>query len=337
MRTSLVAMLARSHRRRAAVSQAGFTLIELMISLVLFSFAIAGILGIAVTMVAGFREQRLAINTETAARMSIEFIADAVRGGAPGVEDGMKVQHTSICSAGVGVTGSFSLVNSTTAPDSLVVVYPSGAVLTSLRSAYATGTSSVVLADASQLAAGDTILISNTEQGHLAKITAVNPATGAVTLAPQSCTLTLGFPTGGYPPGSLVLRAERVQFFVANDTTVTPNIPTLWMDPDAEGPLAAEPLAEGIEDFQVQAAIDTNGDGTIATTEWFHGTTGTTLPAGTVRGVRIWMIARATSGILQGSYLRPAIGDRAAATATDTFRRRVLTSTVEVRNNKLSP
>jgi prepilin-type N-terminal cleavage/methylation domain-containing protein len=38
-------------------AQAGFTLIELMISLVLFSFVIAGVLAVAVSMSQGFRER----------------------------------------------------------------------------------------------------------------------------------------------------------------------------------------------------------------------------------------------------------------------------------------
>lgn len=330
-------------RQRARNSQAGFTLIELMISLVLFSFAIAGILSIAVTMVTGFREQRLSIHTEAASRMSIEFIADAVRGAAPGVKNEAQIQHVSICNAGVGVTGGFLLVNSAGMPDALTIVYPAGSIVTSLRGTYTTGTTNISVTDASQLSVGDTLLISNMDQGHLATITSVNTTSGAITLASQTCTLTLAMPAGGYGPGSLVIRAERVTFYVADDTTVTPSVPTLWMDPDAEGPLTGEPLAEGIEDFQVALAVDANGNGTIDTTangindEWFHDVPGETLPAGVVRGVRIWMVARATSGILKGSYTRPSIADRIGATAPDTFRRRVVTSTVEIRNNELSP
>src|SRR5688572_10060882 len=66
-------------------SQAGFTLVELMVSLVLFSFAIAGVLAIAVSMAQGYREQRQIIETETAARGALDFISDAVRMASPAV------------------------------------------------------------------------------------------------------------------------------------------------------------------------------------------------------------------------------------------------------------
>ena len=45
-------------RRRGRRSQRGFTLIELMISLVLFSFAVAGVLSVAVSLANGLREHR---------------------------------------------------------------------------------------------------------------------------------------------------------------------------------------------------------------------------------------------------------------------------------------
>ncbi len=63
--------------------QAGFTLVELMISLVLFSFAVAGVLAVAVSMSQGFREQRAAVEAEGAVRVPLDFIGDAIRQSSP--------------------------------------------------------------------------------------------------------------------------------------------------------------------------------------------------------------------------------------------------------------
>jgi prepilin-type N-terminal cleavage/methylation domain-containing protein len=63
----------------------GFTLVELMIALVLFSFAIAGILSVAVSITRTFREQRRIIATEQATRAPLEFVVDVLRQASPAV------------------------------------------------------------------------------------------------------------------------------------------------------------------------------------------------------------------------------------------------------------
>lgn len=322
--------------RRARGPEAGFSLIELMIALVLFSFAIIGVLSIGVTMVSGFREQRLTISTEQSARMSMEFIADAVRGASPAVPAGDIVN----INANNCATGAFTFINGSNAPDSLIVVYPSGSVVTSLRTAYTSSTNTAVtVADGSQFSVGDTILITNTVKGHLVKITSVSGNNLGLLAPAAACTATL--PSGGYGAGALVIRAERAQFYVTDIDA----IPTLMMDPTPDdGVTNGEPLAEGIEDFQVALGIDLNGDGSIAEIgnassddEWQGNVTGDPAIAGPIRAVRIWMVARATAEIPNGSFTRPAVGDRAASTALDGYRRRILTSIVEIRNLGGSP
>ena len=59
--------------RRHRPSQRGFTLVELMVSLVLFSLVIAGMLSIAVTMARAFREQQLTVSAEDASRQAMQL------------------------------------------------------------------------------------------------------------------------------------------------------------------------------------------------------------------------------------------------------------------------
>ena len=322
------AVLRRRHRRSA---QAGFTLIELMISLVMFSIAIAGVLSVAVSMVNGFREQRMAIGAETSARGGMEFVADAIRGASPAVPTG-NVQHVGSHCSVAAANNAFVRTNIAGAPDELMVTFAYGSVATSSRTAYNTGTTLLTVSDAAELAIGDTILISNLDQGHLAKIT--GKSVNDLTLESQACgSLTL--PTGGYPAGSLVVRAAQVRFYVANQD----GIPTLFMEAEAgRASPVREPLAEGVEDMQISLAYDVNADGLIAeagssTDEWFGNNAGDGAPSGAIRAVRVSFVARATNPVPgPATYYRPAIEDHAASATADNFRRRVLSSIVEIRN-----
>jgi prepilin-type N-terminal cleavage/methylation domain-containing protein len=315
-------------------SQRGFTLVELMISLVMFALVTAGLLQVAVTMASGHREQQMTVGAEGSVRGAMDFVTEAMRGISPGVPTG-NIQHVNTCA-----TGALTVTNRNNAPDTITAVFASGSVLTASRNVYTTGTASLTVSDARQLAVGDTILITNLDQGHLANVTSVNLSTNVIGLANQSCG-TLALPTGGYPIGSLVLRATRATFSVGT----VDSIPTLMLDPDAEGPAAAEPFAEGVEDMQIALGIDTNSDGGLTETgaatnddEWSFNRSGEVQPAGTVRALRVTFVARTTGKRSNANgYVRPAVEDRPAATVTDGYRRRALTSTIEIRNLGESP
>jgi prepilin-type N-terminal cleavage/methylation domain-containing protein len=326
--------------RRRRTRQAGFTLIELMISLVMFSFAIAGILAVATTLARGFRDQKVTVGAEGAARAAMDYIGDAIRGSSPGVSTGnIQALYESGCTD-PAVGNTVLVTESTVAPDDLTVVFASGSVGTSLAAPFNGGTSMSVT-DASQLGGGDMVLVSDFARGHLAKVSSVSGST--LTLGSQMCASPVWPATGGYAQGAIVVRALRARFFIAP----LDGIPTLWMDPDAEGPDVAEPLAEGVEDFQVAVAIDANGDNLISDVgaaanddEWVLNVAGEVLPVPpyTIRALRITLVA-ITVGPQTGiaSFYRPAAGDRGAGTVPDNFRRRVLTSTIEVRNLVGSP
>jgi prepilin-type N-terminal cleavage/methylation domain-containing protein len=312
-------------------SQKGFTLVELMISLVLFSVAIAGVLSVAVTMTQGFREQRQVIATESSVRAPLEFIADAIRNASPAVPSG-DIQDVKNC-----VTGAIAVVNNTNAPDQLDIVYASGSVVTSLRTIYDSTTNlAITVTDASQLAVGDTLLITNMTKGHLVDVTAVNTATGVLALTAPGCTPAL--PVGGYPPGSLVIRALRARFTVDVTGAATDGVPTLMMDPDADGPASAEPLAENVEDMQIAVGVDVDLNKGIDAGEWEY-SSGVGALAGAIRAMRITLVARAPNQLQGGtaSFYRPAAEDRPIASTADSYRRRVLSTTVEIRNLGGSP
>jgi prepilin-type N-terminal cleavage/methylation domain-containing protein len=322
----------RSPHRRSA--QRGFTLVELMISLLLFSLAIAGALSIAGTMVQGYGEQRQAIAAETAVRVPMDFLTDVLRQASPGVASG-QIWDTATCTA-----SALTVTNSNSGPDKLDVIYASGGAFTSTKGAYANATTTLDVNNAAGLSAGDQVVITNTSTGHLVKITAISGNT--LTLA-SPCSGTAGF---NYDVGSLVVRARHATFFI--DTL--DGIPTLMMDPDSDlpgGSAAAEPLAEGVEDLQIAQGIDANADQVITEVgvaagddEWIFNNSGEAAPPVTAipRAVRLTLVARTAKPLVGGvtPFQRPALEDRPAGPA-DAFKRRVLSARIELRNTTGSP
>jgi prepilin-type N-terminal cleavage/methylation domain-containing protein len=335
--------------------QAGFTLVELMISLVLFSFAVAGVLAVAVSMSQGFREQRAAMGAEGAVRVPLDFIADALRQSSPGAPTG-NIQDLVACTNTVlAVSNNQTSINTPfiTGWDKLDVIFASGAVVTSTLDPYDPAVSNTVhVNDASQLVAGDSVVISNLGQGHLLKLASV--AGNALTFVAPACAWTP--PQGGtYTMGSFIIRAQHAIFTIDS----VDGIPTLMMDPDAGGPAVPEPLAEGVEDLQIALGVDSNPplvpDGKLGTIPWVAGTfedsTGPNLDewqgnnagdgvlSGPVRAVRVTLVARTTTGLVGNKtpFVRPAVEDHAASGTPDKFRRRILRSIVEIRNMAGSP
>lgn len=321
----------------------GFTLIELMVSLVLFSFAVAGVLAVAVSMSQGFREQRAAIAAETAVRVPLDYLVEVLRQASPAAPTG-NIQDASTCTGSVLAVQNNQSGSGSGAPtgwDRLEVIYASGAVVTSTLDPYDTTSNVVRVNDASQLVAGDYIVISNTAQGHLFKIIGVSG--NNLNLA-TACGSYIAPPGGKYSAGSLVIRAQHAVFSLG----AVDGVPTLMMDPDATGPAPAEPLAEGIEDMQIVLGIDNNGNGSLGAEigaggnddEWQGNHAADSPLAGTIRAVRVTLVARTTSGLIGNAapFFRPAVEDHAASSGSgDKFRRRILRSTVEVRNMAGSP
>jgi prepilin-type N-terminal cleavage/methylation domain-containing protein len=334
--------------RRRSSQQRGFTLIELMVSLVVFASVTAGLMSVAITMVGGYREQEATISTEGAARATIDFLAQAVRGASPGVPT-MNIRQNHNCAL-----GAFAVTNNAVVPglpntsDELTVVMPHGSVTTSSTAAFDSAiTGSFTVLSTTGLAAGDYVLITDFSSGHLVKINTVVGLTLNV-VAAGGCAGPVV-----YAVGSVVIRALRARFHVAIPPGET--VPMLMLDPDGD-PLTnnSEPIAEGIENMEIVLGIDANGDGMVTKVgvptvvedasvagadEWHLNRAGEAVPLMTsLRAVRITLVARTgvtASGV--NAFRLPAIEDRVANIATDSFRRRILTSTIEVRNLGGSP
>jgi len=314
--------------------ESGFTLVELMISVVLFSFAVAGILAVAVTITRSFREQRRVIAAEQAARGPLDFLIDAVRQSSPAVPTSTSLKDgNSPCTS-----GAISFTDNTNAPDELEIVYASGGVVSTTHSAV-TGTSTSITIPSvhlDQFALGDYVVVSDGGQGTLLKVEGVTST--ALTIAPATA-CAANFPTS-YAAKSILVRAQRAKFTISN----LAGIPTLWMEPDGAGTAVAEPVTEGVEDMQIALGIDKNSNGVLNEVgagvdddEWVGNYPGDTLLSGNIRAIRIVLVTRENAPMMRANYYRPTVLNRSGTTSPDQYRRRVLSSTVEIRNLTGSP
>lgn len=323
--------------------QSGFTLIEMMVALVLFAAVTVGMMSVAVTMTNGYRDQEVTIATETSTRAALEFMSQGLRGASPGVSDPAKVSDVTSCNA-TAVNNAFRLEPNTTVsglsskPDAFTVVMPVGQVLTTTTTTFASTVVSV--SSAAELNVDDQVLVTDHDVGSIMRI--ASKTGNQLTMATFG-----GCGTVSFPVGSTVIRVMRARFSIGFLGTET--VPMLMMDADAEGTqFTAEPIAEGIEDMQIAIGIDDDANKVINTEntpsaagdEWHGNNLGDlqyTNQAG-VRAIRITLVARtAKEATGVNSYKLPAIEDRAANATTDNFRRRILSSTIEVRNLGGSP
>jgi prepilin-type N-terminal cleavage/methylation domain-containing protein len=325
-----------------STDQRGFTLIELMVSLVLFSVAVAGVLSVAVTMSSAFRDQRALVQTESSARSPMDFMADILRNASPGVQsgiitDGTAVGGSTICNTPQAIIVTNNVTSgSNIAPnsDTIELIYASGG--------------SLAVTDSSGFAPGDYAIITDTNFGILVKIQ--NVSTGLLTFYAPTCTTNT--PVGGYAQGSLVIRAMHAKFYIdPNPDNSTPPIPNLMalLDPNSAGGGSAQPVTDGIEDMQVAVAIDRNSTPGIQEVglipdddDWVFNVAGEALPTWpyAIRSIRLTLVARAVNvnqvGTAVLSFARPAAEDHVSG-GSDNIRRRELQSSVEIRNLQGSP
>ncbi len=353
--------------RRAAPR--GFTLVELMVSLVLFALLAAGVLSVAVSMSQGFREQRQVITTDTQVRAPMDYLGDVIRMASPGVPNGditASVGDPNCDYYGAGFMHSDTppsnqalvVGNNQTGPtpvvgsDTLDVTYASGGVMTSLTAIFGAtaGENKIMVLDSTGISPGDTLLVTNGTQGHLVFVTAVGntPPNSQISTLPSSACSDVAMPTGGYPITSLVIRVVRMRYVIANDPQTS--IPGLYVAQIGSSgmtgltapPTNYQPVAEGIEDMQIAIGQDLNADNQIDfPTEWVYGGDNNNNATGNpfnksiqVRGLRVTLIGRSAGQLVggPGTSGRPGAEDHTPGPATDNFRRRVLTATFETRN-----
>lgn len=324
-------------------SESGMTLVELMISMVILGIVIAAAFNVAYTVMNSYRDHRRAMAVERSARGAMTVLTDAVRNASPGVET---AQITDL--VGCSTLKGINVVNRSDGPDTLQLVYATGAVITSIRQEFNQDSAELVVLDGSGLKAGDHVLVTDfDDRGHIVPITDVNDNGDSWTLSlssPPSGLCSPAVPSFSYAVLSTVLRAQVAEFSVTEG-----DVPVLMMDRDGAGPGEPEPVAEGIEDLQIAIGIDEDGNGEVSADaddgadEWVYNHPDDLDPllaitARPYRALRLTVVARSIDETTsQPTSLRPKAEDHDGATSPDVYRRRSLSTRVEIRNLQGSP
>jgi hypothetical protein len=297
-----------------------------MVATVLLGLVVGMTLQLAFTMIEGYRTQRSAMAIERNARGSIDLIANTVRAASTGVVTG-DLRDAGGCTDVIGI----AVENHDDGPDKLTVIHGVTGALTSTRATVNGSTTTFAITDGSGLSAGDLVIVTNGDVGRVFPVTAITANT--ITTTQGSCA---GMPMPSLAAGSLVIRARISTLYVEDAADGTP---MLMLDPDGDGDVVAQPVAEGIEDLQVAIGVDADDDGALldngdTADEWYYNADGDPDPpsitGGKWRAIRITVVAR---DLVPGNAAsqRPAAEDHAAG-GVDDYRRRVLSTTTEIRN-----
>ena len=318
-----------SRRERA---EAGFTIVELMVAMLLFAMLSIGMLT-TVSMFARTQRSTAAIDVAQAGvRASLELIsrdvemaAAGARGGTVFFANGAQPQLLAV-----------RVTDSSTGPDTLNLILVNPNAQGTLMAGYSTGQTNLSLSSTAGFGVGDLIQVSDLVNAVVLQVTAVGGST--LTVVANANPLPRSFAAGAWVFGS-----RQVTYYV-DSAAFGAQDPLLMFDPDGPGALPGQPLAEGVEDMQVALGFDTNANGILTNVgaaagddEWVHNVAGEVAPATLValRAVRVTLVAR-TVQMGQGTRgTRPALEDRPGAGAPDAFARRVLKSEISVRNFNL--
>jgi len=234
----------------------GFTLIEIIISVGLLAFMMAGISGLLIKQSQASSVQNLQRDLEESGRMALIELGKAIRMAGYGIDPTAAFDFarfnclTPDTPSTCNVTGR----DRTDAPDELVVAWrdPNFARKATAKSGSSGGPYTITL---------DSPLKARLDVGRIVQLlcdgaensayVAVNTAknVGDSALPVRLLTAADGFfpntdPTDGCYATATVLLVERTRYFVANDGD---GVPTLWRDRNHFGP---EKLFRGIEDMQ---------------------------------------------------------------------------------------
>ena len=152
-----------------------------------------------------------------------------------------------------------------------------------------------------------------------------NNANGNTSVLPGTDDVTIAYidPTIPYPSTLTSSGIVRRRYYISNST----NHPTLMLQTNSGVP---QPLAENVDDLQI-AYKDKNGN-LFCTSS--NSASPPSIPD--LRTTRINLLARTSIPDSDFTGQRPALENHAAATATDNYRRRVLSSMIKMRNMGLT-
>ena len=308
-------------------SEAGFSLIEVMSALVILAIAMTAVFATFISQQKSFTVQNRVAEMQQNLRQSVEYMSRDIRMAGYGIPDNVTIPN-GVIAAGVTSIRSLYSKDSTAGPDQIYILYlfdmDNNQRSTWNTAPMASGAGSVTVdnTDGFFPTTGELVIVTDGTNAQLFQsvsktATALNFG-GGVYQGTANNTYGIG------PPPSTVAKARFVRYYI--DNTTDPAHPTLMVD--RMGGAAAQPVADDIEDMQLTYGLDTNADGIIDS--WVP--PGAVTPS-QIRQVRLQFIARTRLPEAGWSETRPALGNRAAGTTPDGYRRRTYDIVIDVRNS----
>ena len=293
--------------KKHTYDQEGFTLVELMVVVAIFFFILAGVFTAYITQHHASVIQAQVTDTQQNARIAMDFLSKEIRMAGFGKPAGAVNGFSDTITPAINndATGGNNVLNGT---DQIIVVtgYRQISTLTSAVSADAT--TITLVANASQFNTTTRSFVCIDGVGQIDNYRVTGIAGNILTVSPALHRT--------YQAGAPVLLVKAITYNINDAMFLTRNENTGG---------GAQPLVPNIEDLQFAYQLD---DGT-----WSNA------PASPedIRAVRINVLARTrfedhNPGESGTIGQRPDIEDHDVANATDGFRRRLLSSVVEVRN-----
>lgn len=310
--------------------EGGFTLIELMVTIVMMMLALAAGYTYFYGSQRASTHRSMSAEMEDNARMAMDVVARSVR--ATGFLVDFKSTTYSAISDGTNSASSKIVhINSTTGPDQIMTVASNPKQIGSVNVDALKGSTSIEikLEGGSTIKNGDILGIGYLTTGVVESV-AINDDIASVTLmASTFLRVDTPGPKAGPPstPGTPVFLLSSLPLFkIEND--LSSGKPVLYM--------GTQPLAENIEDLQIEYGVDRNGDDTISADEWSYDPATTDYDM--IRLAKITIIARTDREIKGYEKQIPHIDaadhvwDKEASDYKDGYMRFMLQRVVKLRN-----
>jgi len=327
----------RAHRH----PEAGFSLVEVMSALVILAIALTAVFATFISQQQSFTVQSRVAEMQQNLRQAVEYMSRDIRLAGYWIPDNVTIPGGAT-PAGFTSIRTLYPQDDSAGPDQIYILYmfdmDSNQRPTNLSSPMATSATSTLSAVdnvSGRFVDNELILVTDNTNttADLYQISGT-PAGTSISLNGSSYNSHPNFPSGGYrsTPPAMVAKARFVRYFI--DNTTDPAHPTLMVQ--RLGGIAPQPLADDIEDMQLSYGLDTNNDGVVDA--WRNDLAGgpvLSVPAEIpqVRQVRLRFIARTRLPDAGWSETRPALGNRAAGTTPDGYRRRTYDIVIDVRNS----
>jgi len=312
--------------------EGGYTLIEVMSAVVIFSVAMTAVYGTYTFQHASYTTQSRVAQMQENFRDAMVPLNRDIRLAGYGIPAPVTIPSGAIA-AGVTSIRSLYHVDRTTGPDTIYIMYlydmDANQPPTTITSPMPNPSAEFNVVQVTGFEVGDLCIITDGGAADMFQVTTVQSGSMKIQHNPGGSATDYNdpgghntFPPAGYDTGSRIAKARFLRYYV--DNTTDPSHPTLMVDRMGGAP--PQPVADDIEDMQFQYFLDTNFDGVPDT--WSDNPADLTQ----IRQVRILMSARTRFPEKGWKEVRPALGNHPAGAAADGYRRRLLAIILDVRN-----